>query len=83
MYVLYKYLASASRPRQMKQELITSALASSAMSNLNLTQKWLLKEVARYPLKDIVYTDVDSALAAYPTLRPKTDIYSEPIAMGR
>jgi hypothetical protein len=57
-------------------------LVPSTMSNLNLTQKWLSKEVARYPHKDIVYADVDATLIAYPTLRPKTDIYSEPIGVG-
>ncbi|KAF9510778.1 hypothetical protein BS47DRAFT_1331497 [Hydnum rufescens UP504] len=46
------------------------------MSNLSLTQKWLSKEAARYSSKDIVYADIDAALAAYPMLRPKTDIYT-------
>jgi ESCRT-I complex subunit TSG101 len=52
------------------------------MSNLSLTQKWLSKEATRYSSKDIVYADIDAALTAYPMLRPKTDIYSEPIVAG-
>jgi hypothetical protein len=52
-----------------------------------LTQRWLAKESTRYESqKDRVYADVDAALAAYSTLRIKTDVYSEsllPIFMYR
>jgi hypothetical protein len=40
------------------------------------TQKWLRQNVHSYPQKDLVYADVDSALARFPTLRPKLDVYS-------
>ena len=43
---------------------------------LNLTQKWLRHNIATYDDRDRVFADVDSTLSAYPTLRPKTDIYS-------
>jgi hypothetical protein len=44
--------------------------------SLNLTQKWLRHNIATYDDRDRVFSDVDSTLSAYSTLRPKTDIYS-------
>jgi ESCRT-I complex subunit TSG101 len=43
---------------------------------LSLTQKWLRQNIQPYARRDIVYNHVDAVLAAYPTLRPKTDVYS-------
>jgi ESCRT-I complex subunit TSG101 len=48
----------------------------TAMS-LSLTQKWLKQVLAPYPNKDHIYADINSTLAAHPTLRPKNDVYSE------
>ncbi|KAH9180776.1 UEV-domain-containing protein [Lactarius sanguifluus] len=44
--------------------------------SLNLTQKWLRQNIATYDDRDRVFSDVDSTLSAYSTLRPKTDIYT-------
>ncbi|KAG6890728.1 hypothetical protein C0995_005101 [Termitomyces sp. Mi166 len=46
---------------------------SSAQS---LTQKWLRHNVQPYPNPDRVFTDIYLLLPRYPTLRPKSDIYS-------
>lgn len=46
------------------------------MSSESLTQKWLRQNVQPYAQKDLVYTDIDNLLNRYPTLRPKSDIYS-------
>ncbi|KIJ44120.1 hypothetical protein M422DRAFT_67735 [Sphaerobolus stellatus SS14] len=43
---------------------------------LSLTQRWLRQNITAYQNKDIVYAHVDAVLAAYPTLRPKTDVYT-------
>ena len=43
---------------------------------VSLTQKWLRQNIQSYSHKDIVYSHVDTVLAVYPTLRPKTDVYS-------
>ena len=53
-----------------------SDLSSSRMS-LSLTQQWLRQNISFYSAKDRVYADVDALLPAQPTLRPKTDVYSE------
>jgi hypothetical protein len=42
----------------------------------SLTQKWLRQNIHPYPHKDRVYSDVDAVLSRFPTLRPKTDVYS-------
>lgn len=42
-----------------------------------LTAKWLKQNTVRYQNTDRVYADVLAALDRYPSLRPKTDIYSE------
>ncbi|KAF8520226.1 UEV-domain-containing protein [Hysterangium stoloniferum] len=44
--------------------------------NLSLTQRWLRQNIQAYLNRDIVYSHVDAVLAAHPTLRPKTDIYT-------
>ncbi|KAG8983512.1 hypothetical protein FRB90_005934, partial [Tulasnella sp. 427] len=41
-----------------------------------LTQQWLRQVIGPYNDRDRVYSDVDQTLAAYPTLRPKTDVYT-------
>lgn len=48
----------------------------SAMASLSLTQRWLADAAQRYPDPARVYADVDAVLAAVPTLRPKSDVYS-------
>ncbi|KZP20742.1 UEV-domain-containing protein [Athelia psychrophila] len=45
-------------------------------SSESLTQKWLRQNVQSYAQKDRVYADIDSALARYQTLRPKSDVYT-------
>ncbi|KAH9946184.1 UEV-domain-containing protein [Epithele typhae] len=42
----------------------------------SLTQKWLRQNLQPYPGPDLVYAHVDAALARYPTIRPKTDVYT-------
>ncbi|KAH7930812.1 UEV-domain-containing protein [Leucogyrophana mollusca] len=46
------------------------------MSAESLTQKWLRQNVSSYPQKDRVYVDIDAALRRFPTLRPKSDVYT-------
>ncbi|KAF8258618.1 UEV domain-containing protein [Lactarius quietus] len=48
----------------------------SSSDSLNLTQKWLRHNIATYDDRDRVFSDVDSTLSTYSTLRPKTDIYT-------
>ncbi|KAJ7219235.1 UEV-domain-containing protein [Mycena pura] len=43
---------------------------------MSLTQKWLRENIAPYPAPDRVYADIDTTLARYPSLRPKSDIYT-------
>ena len=45
-------------------------------SSESLTQKWLRQNIATYNDGNRVFIDVDSTLTLYPTLRPKTDVYS-------
>ncbi|KDR81574.1 hypothetical protein GALMADRAFT_60406 [Galerina marginata CBS 339.88] len=42
----------------------------------SLTQKWLRQTVQPYPNHPRVYADVDSVLPRFPTLRPKSDVYT-------
>ena len=42
----------------------------------SLVQKWLRQNVQPYAFKDAVYSHVDTTLARFATLRPKTDVYS-------
>ncbi|KAJ6596854.1 UEV domain-containing protein [Mycena vulgaris] len=46
------------------------------MSQLSLTQKWLRENVAPYAAADRVFADIDAALARFPSLRPKSDVYT-------
>ncbi|KAJ7172514.1 UEV domain-containing protein [Mycena filopes] len=46
------------------------------MDQLSLTQKWLRDQVASYSAGERVFADVDSALARFPSLRPKSDVYT-------
>jgi hypothetical protein len=48
----------------------------SSSDSESLTQKWLRQNVAAYNDGNRVFADVDSTLSLYPTLRPKTDVYS-------
>ncbi|KAF8590553.1 UEV-domain-containing protein [Ramaria rubella] len=43
---------------------------------LSLTQRWLQQNILPYSQRDLVYNHVDAVLAAFPTLRPKTDVYT-------
>lgn len=43
----------------------------------SLTQKWLRQNLQPYQLPDVVYAHVDALLSRHPTIRPKTDVYSE------
>ncbi|KAJ2916041.1 hypothetical protein MD484_g4373, partial [Candolleomyces efflorescens] len=42
----------------------------------SLTQAWLRQNVQFYASRDRVFADVDSALARFPALRPKSDVYT-------
>ncbi|KZV91075.1 UEV-domain-containing protein [Exidia glandulosa HHB12029] len=42
----------------------------------SLTQQWLRQVAQPYHSKDRVYADVDAVLAAFATLRPKTEVYT-------
>lgn len=53
-----------------------AAPVPSAMASLSLTQRWLADAAQRYPDPARVFADVDAVLAAVPTLRPKSDVYS-------
>ncbi|KAF9227963.1 UEV-domain-containing protein [Gyrodon lividus] len=46
------------------------------MSVESLTQKWLRQNTSSYLHKDRVYVDTDATLARFPTLRPKSDVYT-------
>ncbi|KAF8959050.1 UEV domain-containing protein, partial [Flammula alnicola] len=46
------------------------------MSSLSLTQKWLRDTTQPYSHASRVYADVDTALARFPTFRPKSDVYT-------
>ncbi|KAJ7046745.1 UEV-domain-containing protein [Mycena alexandri] len=46
------------------------------MDQLSLTHKWLREQVASYSAGERVFADVDSALARFPSLRPKSDVYT-------
>ncbi|THU90728.1 UEV-domain-containing protein [Dendrothele bispora CBS 962.96] len=43
---------------------------------MSLTQKWLKNAVVSYEHPDRVYADVDNTLQRFPTLRPKSDVYT-------
>ncbi|KAL5490480.1 STP22 [Sanghuangporus weigelae] len=44
--------------------------------NRDVTANWLRQNVGRYQNADRVHTDVLAALDRYPSLRPKTDVYT-------
>ncbi|KAL5529055.1 hypothetical protein ACEPAG_5029 [Sanghuangporus baumii] len=44
--------------------------------NRDITANWLRQNVGRYQNADRVHTDVLAALDRYPSLRPKTDVYT-------
>ncbi|KAF8212274.1 UEV domain-containing protein [Mycena galopus ATCC 62051] len=46
------------------------------MDQRTLTQKWLRENVASYVAADRVFADIDAALARFPSLRPKSDVYT-------
>ncbi|KAG7452551.1 UEV-domain-containing protein [Guyanagaster necrorhizus] len=41
-----------------------------------LTQKWLRQNIQPYSSRERVYSDTDVALSRYPSLRPKSDVYT-------
>ena len=47
------------------------------MSSLTLTQKWLQENISQYKNFNRLYIDIDISLNKYPSLRPKSDIYSQ------
>ncbi|KAI0306370.1 UEV domain-containing protein [Multifurca ochricompacta] len=51
-------------------------MSSSASESLTLTQKWLQQNITTYNDRNRVFSDVDSTLSLYTTLRPKTDVYT-------
>ncbi|KAF9820217.1 hypothetical protein IEO21_01650 [Rhodonia placenta] len=42
----------------------------------SLTHRWLRHNIQSYPAHDIVFAHSDAVLARYPTVRPKTDVYT-------
>jgi ESCRT-I complex subunit TSG101 len=46
------------------------------MDQRTLTQKWLRENVVSYAAAERVFADIDAALARFPSLRPKSDVYS-------
>lgn len=46
------------------------------MSNASLVQSWLRQNISTYQHQDRLFADVDATLSRFPTLRPKTDVYS-------
>ncbi|KAL6300171.1 UEV domain-containing protein [Sparassis latifolia] len=42
----------------------------------SLMHRWLRQNIQPYAHQDVVFPDVAAALARYPTLRPKTDVYT-------
>ena len=48
----------------------------------SLTLKWLRQNIQSYAHADVVYAHVDSLLSRYPSIRPKTDVYSSVRAVG-
>ncbi|KAJ7905453.1 UEV-domain-containing protein [Mycena olivaceomarginata] len=46
------------------------------MEQRTLTQKWLRENVASYAAADRVFADIDAALQRFPSLRPKSDVYT-------
>lgn len=48
-----------------------------------LTQKWLRQNITAYNDGNRVFADVDATLSLYPTLRPKTDVYSSVTCLER
>lgn len=51
-------------------------LSPSLSMSESLTQKWLRQNVSPYSNRERVYADIDALLARFPTLRPKSDVYS-------
>lgn len=43
---------------------------------MSLIQQWLRDKAALYDSPGLVYAHLTAALAAYPPLRPKLDVYS-------
>ncbi|KAJ7685150.1 UEV domain-containing protein [Mycena polygramma] len=46
------------------------------MDQRALTQKWLRQNVAPYTAGERVFADIDAALERFPSLRPKSDVYT-------
>lgn len=44
--------------------------------NMSSTQQWLRENTRFYTNSSRTYADVDAVLPRYPSLRPKTDVYS-------
>jgi len=52
-------------------------------SSETLTQKWLRQNIAAYNDGNRVFADADATLSLYPTLRPKTEVYSSVTCLER
>ena len=61
--------APRSTPRGRPRIIMSSSTES-------LTHKWLRQNTQPYAHRDVVLAHVDAALARFPALRPKTDVYS-------
>ncbi|KAJ7940674.1 Vps23 core domain-containing protein [Mycena leptocephala] len=46
------------------------------MDQRTLTQKWLRENVVSYAAAERVFADIDAALTRFPSLRPKSDVYT-------
>ncbi|KAJ7156006.1 UEV domain-containing protein [Mycena crocata] len=46
------------------------------MDQLSLTHKWLRENVAPYASGERVFADIDATLRRFPSLRPKSDVYT-------
>lgn len=58
-----------------------AALHPSTVMAESLTLKWLRQNIQSYAHADVVYAHVESLLARYPSIRPKTDVYSSVCAL--
>jgi hypothetical protein len=69
--------------RTVGRPLLTVASGQTMSSSETLTQKWLRQNIAAYNDGNRVFADVDATLSLYPTLRPKTDVYSSVTCLER
>ena len=63
--------------------VVVVASGQTMSSSKSLTQKWLRQNIAAYNDGNRVFADIDATLSLYPTLRPKTEVYSSVICLER